>query len=122
MVKEKNLKSKKRKNSDLKTLKAKTIPSRVKNVSPQLPKKAKIEKNQSPQPREFKKKKKKKKKKQRKKLEKTWRDYLYLYDGKEYFARLHFKCMRSFKLRLIAQCVDEEFIEKSKNKSEDGIK
>ena len=90
---EKEKKSKKRKhNSDFKTPKKFANSSRIKNVSIQKPKKEKIIKTPK-----------------RKKKKKTWRDYLFLYDGKERLAQLHIECLRSFKLQLIEKCVDDEY-------------
>merc|ERR1712228_531574 len=92
-------KSKKRKHSDFKSPKANA--TRIKNVSVQKPKKEKIIK--------------------------TWRDYLYLYDGKESLAQLHFECMRAFKLQLIEKCVDDEYdrmniVKQAKNASNQNTK
>merc|ERR1712129_441719 len=110
------LKSKKRKHSDfantnaastqvIKKAKVISVNSRVKNVSIAPSKKEKVAQLSPPHK---KKKKKKKKQKQTIKIEESWRDYLHLYDGKEYFAQLHFKCMHSFKLQVISQCADEQ--------------
>merc|ERR1712228_812172 len=62
-----------------------------------------------------------------KKKKKTWRDYLYLYDGKESLAQLHFECMRAFKLQLIEKCVDDEYdrmniVKQAKNASNQNTK
>merc|ERR1712129_321484 len=107
------LKSKKRKHSDfantnvastqiIKKAKVISVNSRVKNVSIAPSKKEKVAQLSPPR------KKKKKKKKNKIKIEESWKDYLHMYDGKEYFAQLHFKCMHSFKLQLISQCADEQ--------------
>eukprot|EP01084_Bolivina_argentea_P240880 404530_1 len=41
---------------------------------------------------------------------KVWKDYIYLYDGKEKLAQLHFECMEKFRDELIERCVEEEYI------------
>lgn len=44
-----------------------------------------------------------------KKHNKTYKDYLHLYQGKERLAKLHLECMNIFKQQLIEKCINDEY-------------